>query len=323
MRCSNSSETAIDSTKSLVITKKRKGWYDAIKQNKWLYLMLLPGLIYFIVFKYGPMGGLIIAFQDYSPYQGILNSEWVGFENFSDFFLNPDFARLFKNTLILALLLLLVTFPLQIILALMLNELKNMIYARLIQTLVYVPHFISWAIVASIWYVFFTLDTGVISKIVESLTGLHPEFLTDPDWFRPMIVLQSVWKETGWGTIIFLAALTGVNPELYEAAIMDGAGRFRRVWHVTLPAIRSTIITMLILRIGSFLSIGFEQIFLMTNSLNREVADIFDTYVYTLGITQGAYSYSTAVGLFKSVIGIILIVGANKLARKFGEDGLF
>lgn len=175
----------------------------------------------------------------------------------------------------------------------------------------------------SITFVFFTVDTGVINKMIMSLTGEQISFLSDADWFRPMIVMQSIWKETGWGTILFLAALATVDQEQYEAAIMDGAGRFRRMWHITLPAIRSTIIVLLILRIGSFLNLGFEQVYLMTNSLNRSVADIFDTYVYMMGITQGAYSYSTAVGLFKSVVGIILIFGANYIAKKFDQEGLF
>lgn len=218
---------------------------------------------------------------------------------------------------------LLFAFPAPLILALLLNEVRKAVYKRCIQTFIYVPHFVSWTIVVSITFVFFTVDTGVINKFIMNLTGEQISFLSDADWFRPMIVMQSIWKETGWGTILFLAALATVDQEQYEAAIMDGAGRFRRMWHITLPAIRSTIIVLLILRIGSFLNLGFEQVYLMTNSLNRSVADIFDTYVYMMGITQGAYSYSTAVGLFKSVVGIILIFGANYIAKKFDQEGLF
>ncbi|WP_253280152.1 sugar ABC transporter permease, partial [Bacillus sp. FJAT-27445] len=231
--------------------------------------------------------------------------------------------RLLRNTLMLASLDLLFAFPAPLILALLLNEVRKAVYKRCIQTFIYVPHFVSWTIVVSITFVFFTVDTGVINKMIMSLTGEQISFLSDADWFRPMIVMQSIWKETGWGTILFLAALATVDQEQYEAAIMDGAGRFRRMWHITLPAIRSTIIVLLILRIGSFLNLGFEQVYLMTNSLNRSVADIFDTYVYMMGITQGAYSYSTAVGLFKSVVGIILIFGANYIAKKFDQEGLF
>lgn len=309
--------------KPAVKTEKKPTGLEAVKRDKWLYLLLVPGVLYFLIFKYWPMWGVFIAFKDYSPYLGFWQSEWVGFEYFKDFFMNPDFFRLLRNTLMLAALDLIFAFPAPLIVALLLNELRHAIYKRCIQTFIYVPHFVSWTIVVSITFVFFTVDTGVMNKVLQSITGREIAFLSDPEWFRPMIVLQSIWKETGWGTILFLAALASVDQEQYEAAVMDGAGRLRRMWHITLPAIRSTIVVLLILRIGSFLNIGFEQIFLMTNSLNRSVAEIFDTYVYVVGITQGAYSYSTAVGLFKSVVGIILIFGANYIAKKFDQDGLF
>ncbi|MGG4124301.1 sugar ABC transporter permease [Bacillus licheniformis] len=309
--------------KPAVKTEKKPTGLEAVKRDKWLYLLLVPGVLYFLIFKYWPMWGVLIAFKDYSPYLGFWQSEWVGFEYFKDFFMNPDFFRLLRNTLMLAALDLIFAFPATLIVALLLNELRHAIYKRCIQTFIYVPHFVSWTIVVSITFVFFTVDTGVMNKVLQSITGREIAFLSDPEWFRPMIVLQSIWKETGWGTILFLAALASVDQEQYEAAVMDGAGRLRRMWHITLPAIRSTIVVLLILRIGSFLNIGFEQIFLMTNSLNRSVAEIFDTYVYVVGITQGAYSYSTAVGLFKSVVGIILIFGANYIAKKFDQDGLF
>ena len=309
--------------KPAVKTEKKPTGLEAVKRDKWLYLLLVPGVLYFLIFKYWPMWGVFIAFKDYSPYLGFWQSEWVGFEYFKDFFMNPDFFRLLRNTLMLAALDLIFAFPAPLIVALMLNELRHAIYKRCIQTFIYVPHFVSWTIVVSMTFVFFTVDTGVMNKMLQSITGKEIAFLSDPEWFRPMIVLQSIWKETGWGTILFLAALASVDQEQYEAAVMDGAGRLRRMWHITLPAIRSTIVVLLILRIGSFLNIGFEQIFLMTNSLNRSVAEIFDTYVYVVGITQGAYSYSTAVGLFKSVVGIILIFCANYIAKKFDQDGLF
>jgi len=309
--------------KPAVKTEKKPTGLEAVKRDKWLYLLLVPGVLYFLIFKYWPMWGVLIAFKDYSPYLGFWQSEWVGFEYFKDFFMNPDFFRLLRNTLMLAALDLIFAFPAPLIVALLLNELRHAIYKRCIQTFIYVPHFVSWTIVVSITFVFFTVDTGVMNKVLQSITGREIAFLSDPEWFRPMIVLQSIWKETGWGTILFLAALASVDQEQYEAAVMDGAGRLRRMWHITLPAIRSTIVVLLILRIGSFLNICFEQIFLMTNSLNRSVAEIFDTYVYVVGITQGAYSYSTAVGLFKSVVGIILIFCANYIAKKFDQDGLF
>ncbi|GAE95203.1 ABC-type polysaccharide transport system [Gracilibacillus boraciitolerans JCM 21714] len=295
-------------------------------RDKWLYILLIPGALYFILFKYLPMwGGILISFQDYSPFRGFWDSEWVGFDHFINFFQNPDFFRLLRNTLILALYDLIFFFPAPIIIALMLNELRIQFFKRTIQTLVYIPpHFMSWVIIASITYVFLTTSGGAINALVEYFTGEQINFLSSPEWFRPMIIGQVIWKETGWGgTVIFLAALASVSAEQYEAAIMDGAGRFRRMWHVTLPALRSTIVILLILRLGNFLDQGFQQIFLMTNSLNRSVADVFDTYVYFVGITQGMFSYSTAVGLFKAVVGIILIYGADYLAKKMGQTGLF
>lgn len=294
-----------------------------ILRDKWLYLLLLPGLVYFIVFKYAPMYGLVIAFKNYVPFLGIQGSQWVGWQNFRNFFVNPDFTRLLVNTLKLAFLNIAVGFPVPIILALLLNELRHKIYTKLVQTFIYIPHFISWTITVSITFLLLSVNSGVITNIIEQFTGKRVDLLTNPNVFRPLIVFQSIWKESGWGTIIYLAALTGISPELYEAAIMDGAGRFRRLWHITLPAIRSTIVVMLILRVGSFLSTGFDQIYLMTNSLNRTVADVFDTYVYTVGITQGSYSYSTAVGLFKSIVGIILVLTTNRIAKAMGENGLY
>ena len=208
-------------------------------------------------------------------------------------------------------------------LALLLNEVRLSILKRTVQTLVYIPHFLSWTIVASLSFLLFALDFGPLFLFINNVLGTDIDFLSDPAWFRPLIVLQEIWKNTGWGTIIFLAALATVDQDQYEAAIIDGAGRFRRVWHITLPGIRSTIIVMLILAIGQMLNTGFEQIYLMTNALNRDVADVFDTYVYFVGITQGAYSYSTAVGLFKSLVGIVLIFGTNALAKRFNQSGLF
>lgn len=301
----------------------KRSRFQKILRDKWMYLLLLPGVIYFLLFKILPMWGVLLAFQNYSPFLGFWGSEWVGFEHFQRFFSDPDFVRLMRNTVILAIYDLIFFFPAPIILALLLNEVRISIYKRTIQTLVYVPHFMSWVIIASISYVFLTTSGGIINVLVERFTGSQISFLSHPDWFRPMIIAQIIWKESGWGTVIFLAALAGVSQEQYEAAIVDGAGRFRRMWHVTLPALRSTIVILLILRLGNFLDQGFQQIYLMTNSLNRDVADVFDTYVYFMGITQGAFSYSTAVGLFKAVVGIILIFGANHLAKRFGQGGIF
>lgn len=301
----------------------RTKWFRRVKQDKWLYVLLAPGILYFLVFKYWPMWGLLISFQDFQPFLGFWHSRWVGFEHFLDFFQNPDFFKLFRNTMILSLYNLIFFFPAPIVIALLLNEIRFALYKRTIQTFIYVPHFISMVIVVSITYVFLTTEGGVVNEILVRYTGTKIRFLTDTEWFRPLILLQTMWKETGWGTIIIMAALAGVSMEQYEAAYVDGAGRWRQLWHVTLPGIVSTIVILLILRMGFFLDNGFEHIFLMMNALNRDVADVFDTYVYNIGIIQGAFSYSTAVGLFKSAVSLILVIATNYLAKTFGQSGIY
>ncbi|MCA0753678.1 sugar ABC transporter permease [Paenibacillus sp. N4] len=292
-------------------------------KDKWLYILLMPGLLYFLLFKYVPMWGVLLAFKNYQPYTGFWNSEWVGVEHFRLFFSNPEFFMLLRNTLLLSFYNLVFFFPAPIILAILLNEIRIAIFKRSIQTLIYIPHFISMVIVASMTYVFLTTAGGPVNELLFAYTGKKIEFLASPDWFRPLIIIQTIWKECGWGTIIFLAALAAVDVEQYEAAIMDGANRWKQMWHITLPSISSTIIILLILRMGNVLENGFEQIYLMLNPLNREVAEVFDTYVYMMGITQGAFSYSTAVGLFKSIVGVILVLGSNYLAKRFGQSGLY
>ncbi|NUR73827.1 MAG: sugar ABC transporter permease [Hamadaea sp.] len=286
--------------------------------------MLLPGVAYFLVFKYWPMYGLHIAFKEYLPFLGYSGSPWVGFQQFETLFSGPDFDRLMLNTLILALLTIVFVFPAPIVVALLLNELRTVFVKRSIQSLIYIPHFLSWAIVASLTYLLFSVDFGVLAGFIHSIVGgEQTDYVAQESWFRPIIVLQLLWKQTGWGTIIYLAALAGVDTQLYEAARVDGAGRWRQLWHITLPAIRPAIVVMAILTSGHLLDSGFEQIWLMTTSLNRSVSDVFDTYVYYIGITQGAYSYSTAVGLFKGVIGVLLIAGSNWLAKRLGQRGLY
>ena len=306
----------------LTPTRKRP-WWKEIWRHKALYLMALPGIIYFIVFKYVPMGGLVIAFQDYSPFLGVLGSPWVGFEHFIRFFSEDTFMMLLVNTVTISLLLLIFAFPVPIILALMLNEVRTKVFQRGVQTVIYLPHFMSWVIVVSLFYVMLTTDGGSINNLLESWGFAPIPFLTDPAWLRPLYTVQEIWKTAGWGTIIYLAAMTAVDIELYEAAEIDGAGRWRQTWHITLTAIRPTIVVMFILSIGDFLELGFEHMFLMLNSLNREVGEIFDTYVYTAGIQNGQLSYATAVGLFKGLVGLVLVIGANRLAKKLGEEGVY
>nr|WP_260866501.1 sugar ABC transporter permease [Paenibacillus xylanexedens] len=294
-----------------------------LKRQKWFFIMLTPGLIYFLIYKYLPMWGILIAFQDYQPFEGIFRSEWVGFKHFQQFFGDEMFWKLFRNTLILAIYNIVFFFPLPIIIALMLNEVTKNTFKRIVQTLIYIPHFVSWVVVAGLTFLFFSAQDGLVNSLLAQWGDSPVQFLLSEEWFRTVITSQVMWKETGWGTIIFLAALAGVDPGLHEAARIDGAGRWKQIWHITLPAIRGTIIIMFILRMGSFLDTGFEQIFLMINPMNREVGEVFDTYVYTTGISQGKFSYSAAVGVFKSVVALIMVIGANKLAKRFGEEGIY
>ncbi len=302
---------------------KRSETWRKVKRNKMIYLMILPGLIYFLIYKYLPMYGLIISFQDYKPYKGIAESEWVGLEHFTRLFTSPEFWGIFKNTLVLFGLQVFVFFPIPIIISLMLNEVRHSFFKRGVQTLIYIPHFMSWVVIVSISYVMLTLDGGIVNAIVDSLGFEKINFLLNDAWFRPMYILQVIWREAGWGTIIFLAAITAVDPQLYEAARMDGANRFRQAWHITIPAIRNVIIVLLILKIGDVLELGFEHVYLLLNASNRNVAEIFDTYVYVAGLQQGQFSYSTAVGFFKGIVGLIMVMFANWLAKRFNEEGIY
>ncbi|GIN58580.1 ABC transporter permease [Lederbergia ruris] len=318
-------KTALAENQPIENVKKvrRAEMLKRIKKNKLIYLMILPGIIYFIIYKYIPMYGLIISFQDYKPYLGISGSEWVGFAHFERLFTSSDFWMIFKNTLVLFALQIFIYFPIPIIISLMLNEVKNAFFKRGVQTIIYIPHFMSWVVIVSISYVMLTLDGGIVNSVLESLGFNKINFLLSSEWFRPMYIIQVIWREAGWGTIIFLAAITAVDPQLYEAAKMDGANRFRQMWHITLPAIRSVIIVLLILKIGDVLELGFEHVYLLLNASNREVAEIFDTYVYVAGLQQGQFSYSTAVGFFKGAVGLVMVIFANRLAKKFGEEGIY
>lgn len=293
-----------------------------IKRDKWLYLLAIPGIIYFIVFKYLPMWGVVIAFENFVPYSGVFKSQWVGFKWFAYFFKSPSWGKYLSNTLILSLMNIVFYFPAPIILALLLNEMQSLRYKKLIQTFLYVPHFISIVIVVSITYVIFG-TSGIVYRATAAILGHPIKYLTAPGVFRWMIIGQTIWKETGWGTIIFLAALTNVDTQLYEAAMIDGAGRWKRVWHITLPSIRSTIVLLLVLRMGSVLDTGYDHLILMSNAMNRSVSQTLDVFVYQQGIQSAQYSYATAVGLLKAIVSVTLVVSSNKLAHALGEPGLY
>ncbi|MNQ91156.1 putative multiple-sugar transport system permease YteP [compost metagenome] len=269
------------------------------------------------------MVGNIIAFKDYSPFQGFVDSKWVGLKHFRTIFSDQEVIRVLWNTLLLSFLQIVFAFPIPIVLAIMLNELKNDRFKRIVQSIIYLPHFLSWVVVIGIVTIFLKSE-GLVNKVLATVFGLEPTaFLQEPGWFMPLVVLEVIWKEAGWGTIIFLAALSGINPNLYEAAVVDGASRWRQIWHITLPGLRSTVVILLILRLGTVLDSGFEQIFLMLNPFNIDVGNVLDTFVYFKGIQQADFSFGTAVGLFKSVVGFTLILVANRLAKRFGEDGVF
>lgn len=306
-------------------------WRKAFMQHYWLYILMIPGILYMLIFNYTPMAGLVMAFEDFSPYNGdtaiqaLFGSPFAGLKYFEKLFTGPDFWRLLRNTLTISLANLIFAFPAPIILALLLNELRCKWFKRFSQTLVYIPHFVSIVIVAALTYQLFSTTDGVAYHMLVQVFGKQnaPDIMSDPKLFSTMIVGQNLWKETGYGTIIYLAALSSVDTQLYEAAKIDGAGRWQLMWHVTLPAIRGTIILMLIMKVGSLLNTGYEQIFLMQNAMNRSVSDVFDTYIYTKGIVNGQYSLATAAGLFKSIVSMVMVVGANKIAKLFGESGLY
>lgn len=292
-------------------------------KDRYIYLLLAPALIYFIIFKYIPMYGIIISFQDYSPVRGFFGSEWVGFKHFADFFGSYTFGKIFRNTILISLYKLFWGFPVPIILALMLNEVRFSPFKRVVQTAVYLPHFVSWIVIANLTIVFFSTDSGLITAIVEQLTGYRMNILANEQTFRSVLVASEIWKGAGWNAIIFLAAIAGIDPHLYEAARIDGAKRIQMMRHITVPGITAVMIILFILNLGFILDAGFEQILVMQNPLVTDVSEIIDLHVYRVGLLSAQYSYSTAIGLFKSVTGLILIVLANKLVKKIDKEGLW
>ncbi|QGH35951.1 ABC transporter permease subunit [Gracilibacillus salitolerans] len=305
------------------LSSKSNDFLNKLIRYRYIYLLLLPGFLFLIIFKFIPMWGLILSFQEYNPFQGILGSEWIGFKNFTDLFTSEQFYMMFRNTLIINILSLVFYFPLPIILALMLNEVRHEIFKRVNQSIVYLPHFLSWVVVVSMTYFMLSADVGVLNKLLNQWEMDQVALMSDPKFFWILLTLQSIWKDAGWGTIIFLAAIAGVDPQRYEAAVMDGASRLRQIWHITLPAIRPTIVILLILRLGSMMDVGFEQVLLMYSPVVREVAEVFDTYAYTQGILRGQISVGVTVGMFKGVVGLILVVASNRIVKRLGYEGLY
>lgn len=302
---------------------RKSGFVQYVKAHPLLYLMLLPGLVYVLIFNYAPMYGVVIAFQKFNIVKGILGSEWIGLQNFRELFNSIQFRRVFTNSISISVLRILWGFPAPILLALLLNEVRSMRFKRAVQTIVYVPHFVSWVVVASLVINLLSPTSGAVNALL-GMFGVAPHnYLIDTRYFRTILISAELWKEVGWGTIIYMAALAQIDQQIYEAATIDGAGRWQMIFRVTLPCLSSTIAIMLILRLGSILNNGFEQIFLLYRPLTYEVADVFETYTYRVGLLEGRFSYSTAVGLFQSVVGCIMIFTTNQICRKLGETSLF
>lgn len=293
-----------------------------LRRNKTLYLLVMPVIIWYIIFCYIPMYGAVISFKEYSPAAGILGSPWVGLKYFREFFGSPYFVRTLRNTLVISITLLIFSFPAPIILALLINELKSQLYSRTIQTVTYLPHFISLVVVCSMIKEF-TASDGIVTQFLGLFGFPQDSMLINPSLFVPVYVVSEIWQEIGWGSVIYLAALTGVDQQLYEAAMIDGANRWKQLLHVTLPCIIPTIITMLILRIGNIMSVGYEKIILLYNSSIYETSDVLSSFVYRKGLLERNYSYSAAAGLFNSVINCLLLVISNKFSRKLSRTSLW
>ncbi len=316
MSAQGSSLKGIEGIESSGTTRWRQ-----IVHDRWMYLFMLPGLLYFLLFVYFPMLGNIIAFKNYSPFVGIMDSPWVGMANFERLLTDPNFKQALRNTIQIEALQLLFAFPAPLLLALLLNSMVSERIKRSIQSIVYLPYFLSWVIVIALWQQVFG-GAGVLNQFLRDGGYDTVNIMSNPDFFKPLVVLQSMWKEIGWGTIIFLAALTKIDPQLYEAAAMDGANGRRRMFDVTLPGIRGIVVLLLILRMGSMFSTGFEQYFLQRNAVGPQAAEVIDTLVYTLGFQSGQWSFGAAVGLMRGIVAAILIIFANWIAKRFGEEGL-
>ena len=308
-----------------IYTSKSEGWYinNSIKKNWELYLLIAPVIIWYIIFCYAPMYGIQIAFKDYMASRGIWGSPWAGIRHFERFFNSYYFKRLIRNTIGISLYSLAVGFPVPIILALMINELKGKRFKKVVQTVTYAPHFLSTVVLAGMLFVFLDPKTGLINAIRNAFGEESISFMLEPSMFKSIYVLSDVWQSMGWNSIIYIASLSGIDPELHEAAIVDGAGRLQRIWHINLPGIIPTVIILLIMNAGSIMSVGFEKVFLMQNDVNLEASDVISTYVYRSGLLNAEYSFSTAVGLFNSVINFILLFVVNKISKAVSETSLW
>lgn len=306
---------------NLYLRKKPLG--KRIWKARWFYILMLPGIVYFLIYRYLPMAGLVMAFQDYNPSIGLLNSPWVGWKHFDQFFSYGSFQLLFSNTLIISVLSLVFSFPAPIIMALLLNEVRHNGYKRVTQTLMYLPHFLSTVVVCSIAYQLFSMDAGIVNRLLVSMGFSKINVLMNASAYRPLFVGMGIWQGTGWGTIIYLAALSNVDVQMYEASTLEGAGRWKQIWYITLPSILPIVMVNLVLSMGSLLDVGLEKTLLLSNAMNRSVSEVFDSYVYQRGVVNGKYSFTTAVGLFKSFVGMILVFTSNWLSKKVTDEAIY
>ncbi|GAA1941755.1 ABC transporter permease [Kitasatospora viridis] len=300
----------------------RLSWRVRLRRDKSLLLMTVPTVVLLLLFNYAPLFGLVTAFQNYDPLVGVWHSDWVGFDQFTQLFGDPLFWESMKNTLYLSFVQLVLFFPIPIALALLLNSVLSERTRNFIQSVLYLPHFFSWVLALTIFQQMLG-GAGVVNQLLRQHGIGTWDIMTNPHTFALLVTSQAIWKEAGWGIIVFLAALSAINTELYEAAAADGAGRWRRMWHITLPGLRGVIMLMLVLRLGNALSVGFEQFLIQRLAVGHDAADVLDTFSFYYGIATGNYSYGAAAGLFKSVVSLLLIWGANRLAHAFGEDGLY
>ncbi|XID90639.1 ABC transporter permease [Paenibacillaceae bacterium WGS1546] len=296
--------------------------FERLKKDKLLYFMAVPGILFFLVFHYGPMYGLVVAFKHYNIYQGIFASEWVGFDNFRTLFEMSGFRRALANTVIIGLYQLLFVFPAPILLALLIHEVAHSGYKRFIQTVIYLPHFVSWIVIGSILYAILSPTTGVVKEIASWFghDGAVANLMGSTEHFRGVLILSSIWKEAGFGTILYLATIVTIDPHLYEAAKADGAGKLRQLWHITLPGLRTTIVILLIFHVGNFLNVGLEQVYALYNPAVYQVSEILDTYLYKLAFEDAKYDLAVASGLFKSLVGLTLVLLTNYIAKKIDKD---
>ncbi|KRE52336.1 sugar ABC transporter permease [Paenibacillus sp. Soil724D2] len=315
--------SAAPSKKHLKTQSRLSAAFKHMRRDRQLLILFIPCIIFYVLFRYGPLYGLIIAFKDYSVFSGVLGSEWVGLKHFIQFFTNQDFWILFRNTLLLGFYTLIFGFPFPIILAILLNEVRLQWFKKSVQTLSYLPAFLSVVIISSMIIDFLSPTNGLFNQLLSAVGIEKKYFLIDPDWFRPIYVVSEIWGTMGYEAIIYLAAIAGISPTLYEAARVDGASRFRMIWYITIPGLLPTLLVMFILKTGSMIRIGYEKVLLLYNPMTYDVADVFSTYVYRKGLLESNYSYAAAVGMFEAVVAMIMLLGANYLSKRIGGNGLW